>query len=285
MIRLGIIGAENSHSYSIASICNIDKSVPMRATHLWGETAALAAASAKKGSIPRIVGDWREMLGDVDGVMIGHRDGALHYQVAKFFIERKVPTYVDKPLTTKLAEARKLLALADRTKTPVCSFSVIPLQAQFKKFASSLAGAGPVKALNSSGPMDIGGPYGVFFYGIHQIEAIVEIMGAAAKSVQLYKNGKDCVATIFFSGQRIVTLNGLAEGGLFHWRACLHEKIRTFSHSADSNLYLEGAKIIYRLIRFGDVPWSRSRLLAPVAILEALQKSLQTGRLEAVSRA
>lgn len=283
MIKLGIIGAENSHSYSIAKICNIDKAVPMRATHLWGESEEVARVSAEKGGIANVVQDWRELLGRVDGVMIDHRDGKYHYDAAKFFIENRIPTFVDKPLTGSLQEAEELLALADLRKTPVCSFSVVPLQKSFRELFSHFSGTGTVRAVNSSGPMDIDSPYGgIFFYGIHQIEAIVEIMGTSAVAAQLIRNGKNSLGTILFSEDRIATLNGFGEGADFHWRICLNDRILNIAHRYDTDLYLEGTKIIYELIHSGKVPWSRSRMLAPIAILEALQKSLQSQRLEKI---
>lgn len=285
MIKLGIVGAENSHSHRIGEICNVLKKVPMRVTHLWGETEAFAKASAEKGGIPTIVSDWRDMAGVIDGVMIDHRDGRHHFEVAKFFVERRIPVFVDKPLTTSLAEAKTLLTLAARKKTPICSFSAIPLQASFRKFIKELGNAGSIQCVNASGPVDLDSPYGgIFFYGIHQVDALVELMGTEAHTAFLQRNGKNGIATILFSEGRLATFNCLAQGGVFHWRASTEQGTFVLPNEYDANIYLGSARMILRFLREGSSPWSRQRLLAPIAILEALQASLVSGQPERVAR-
>ena len=49
MIRIGIIGAENSHTGAIAKTINIDKKVKgAKVVAVWGETRAFAKAAAEK---------------------------------------------------------------------------------------------------------------------------------------------------------------------------------------------------------------------------------------------
>lgn len=283
MITLGIIGSDNSHSYSIANICNRLKKVPMRVTHLWGETMQSAEISAEKGRIPHIISDWREMLGAVDGVMIDHRDGSNHYEPARFFIENGVPTIVDKPMTCNLAQARELLSLGSRKKTPVCSFSLVPIQSAFQKFHARLKLAGSVRAVNSSGLADITGPHGgIFFYGFHQVDSIVEILGTEAKSAFLQRSGRNGIATIQFSGGRFASLNCLSEEGKFHWSVCTNQGVYTLPQRYDKTVYLSSARVLHEFISTGRSRWNRTRMLAPIAILEALRKSLNSGRPEKI---
>jgi hypothetical protein len=46
--------------------------------------------------------------------------------------------------------------------------------------------------------------------------------------------------------------------------------------------YLASARILERFVARGEVPWTRSRMLAPIAILQALEKSLRSGKPEPV---
>jgi predicted dehydrogenase len=279
MLKLGIIGAENSHSYAIGKTCNIDKAVAMRVPVICGETMKYAKLAAEKGGIPNIVKDYRDMLGQVDGVMIDHRHPGPHYEVAKFFVENKVPTFVDKPFTWKLSEAKRLLDLAKKKRTPVTTFSAIPIQTAFQQYKKELAKAGRVTAINSSGAVDLKSKYGgVFFYGIHQVDAIIELMGHDVKRVELLRSGADGIATILFGDGRFATINCIAGAAHhFHWRACT-EKLGPLSYAdtRDANPYLTSAKLIVKLLKKGEVTFSRERMLAPIAVLEALQKSLDT---------
>lgn len=285
MLKLGIIGSDNSHSYSIADACNRLKRVPLRVTHLWGESPESARIAAERGNIPHLVSDWRELVGQVDGVMIDHRDGADHYEPARFFIENRVPTFVDKPLANDLARSRELLSLAARKKTPVCTFGLLPLQSAFQKFLTRVRSAGPFQAVHTTGPADIDSPHGgIFFYGFHQVDVIVEMLGTEVESAQLQRHGRNGIASIQFFGGRMATMHCLAEKGHFHWMISGDKGIFTQANRFDLTIYLPGVRKIYEFLASGQSPWSRSRMLAPIAILEALQKSLKTGTAQRVGR-
>ena len=63
----------------------------------------------------RPVSDFRELIGQVDAVSVAVPTQA-HYEVAKEFLARGVHTLVEKPLTSTLPEADRLLVLARKTK-------------------------------------------------------------------------------------------------------------------------------------------------------------------------
>jgi hypothetical protein len=109
-------------------------------------------------------------------------------------------------------------------------------------------------------------------------------MGTEAKAVSLCRNEQNGVATILFSGGRIATMNCIASGGHFHWRVCTDKDGFVLPHQYDEDIYLPSTKVLHRFISKGEMPWTRERMLAPIAILEALQRSLASGRLEKVSR-
>jgi len=286
MLKLGIIGAENSHSHAVAKLCNLDKAVRMRVPVIWGETRAFAKASAEKGAIPNIVKDWREMLGEVDGVMIDHRHPAPHFEPAKFFLEHKVPCFVDKPFTYRLREAKALLDLANRKRTGICTFSAIPIQAAFQAFKKKVISSGPVRAVNSSGPADIKSKWGgIFFYGIHQVDAIIELLGTDVKGVFVHKNLPNAVATMMYRDGTVATINCIKQGGGgFHWTVCTDKGILAQADKRDVNPYRASVKLIEKLIKTNKNIFPRERMLAPVAVLEAMDRSLKTGKPVAVGR-
>ncbi len=278
MKKLGIIGAENSHSAAVARTCNELKAVPMRVPMIWGETRAFAEKAAERGSIPTIVKDWREMLGQVDGVMIDHRHPQPHYEVAKFFIEAGVPTFVDKPLTHTLRDGIKLMDLAEKTKTPVITFSSIPMATSYQQFKKDLKKMGRIHAFASTGPASTRSKYGgIFFYGIHQVDAIIEIMGTDVKSAYLQENKPNGLGIIAYKDGSIATMECIDSGvRAFQWRAVTDKGVVNQSHVGDENPYLGTVKAIHNMIAKGKMPWDRKRMLTPVAVLEAMQKSLKT---------
>lgn len=277
MKKLGIIGAENSHGAAVARACNELKLVPMRVPMIWGENSKFAATAAQRGSIPTIVKDWRDMLGQVDGVMIDHRHPHPHYEVAKFFIEAGVPTFIDKPMTYTLNEGIKLLDLAEKKKVPVITFSSIPMATSFQNLKKELRKQGRVHSFASTGPASTRSKYGgIFFYGIHQVDAIIEIMGTDVKSVFLQENVPNGIGFITFRDGSIATMECIDSGPRhFQWRAVTDSGVVNHAHVMDENPYLGTVKAIYNMIARGKMPWDRKRMLMPIAVLEAMAKSLR----------
>ncbi|MCM8786492.1 MAG: Gfo/Idh/MocA family oxidoreductase [Candidatus Omnitrophica bacterium] len=61
-------------------------------------------------------GDFRKLLGKVNAVIIA-TPTPTHFKIAKFFLENKIPVFVEKPITQNLEEGKKLLKLAKKNKT------------------------------------------------------------------------------------------------------------------------------------------------------------------------
>lgn len=286
MLKIGIVGAENSHCMQIGKVCNVLKKVPARAVAVWGEKPKYARDSAAAAKIPTIVKDWRDMLGMVDGIMIDHRHAKYHAEVATFYVNHGVPCFVDKPFTFTLAEGKRLCALARRKKVPITSFSIIPMQKNFSDFKKAIAKLdGKVAALNTSGPVDLKNKYGgIFFYGIHQVDAIVEALGTEIESVRLQKIGRNGVAVMAYRNGTMVTMNCIEGCHNFHWSAFARKKYVAWLSERDELPYLTGAKIFIKMFKTGKEPFSHKRMLAPVAVLEAMAKSLKTGKTVKVAK-
>jgi predicted dehydrogenase len=280
MLRVGIIGAQNSHCTAIARLCNVEKRFPCRVTAVWGERAEFAEAAAKAGRIPAIVRDWHDMLGHVDGVMIDHRHPKYHAEPASFFLENNVPCFVDKPFTYTLAEAKRLCALARKRKVAVTSYSDITMHKGFAKFRKAFMKLGPVANLTSTGPVDLKSEYGgVFFYGIHQVDAIIELLGTNVQWASLQPHGEGGVAVLAYRGGPIVTMNCVNNGNrTFHWSVVGGKEVLDWTHCDDPNPYLASTRTFMKMFRTGQEPFSHERLLAPVAVLEAMAKSMKLRR-------
>jgi len=286
MLRIGIVGAENSHCAAIGKICNVEKKVPCRVDYVWGEKLKFAQASAAAAQIPNIVTDWRDMLGKVDGVMIDHRHPKYHAEVAEFFVKNGVPCFVDKPFTFTLAEGKRLCELARKGKVAITSFSVVPLYANFREFRKALAGIGTVVSLTSTGPVDLKSKYGgIFFYGIHQVDAIIEALGVDVDWVHVSRHGKGGAALMAYRNGPLVTMNCVNNGNsTFQWSAVGDKDVLDWKLVRDENPYLTGAKTFTAMFRTGKEPVEHRRMLAPVAVLEAMAKSLRLGRRVKVAR-
>lgn len=261
-------------------MCNLRKLVPVRVVSLWGETPELARSCADGGQIPQVVSDWRKMAGGVDAVMIDHRHGRHHARVARFFLEKGIPAFVDKPMTCDLAEARDLFDLADQRGVPLMTFSAKPLSAAYQRFTRKTAAAGPVRAFHSIGPAELNSPYGgVYFYGIHQVDCAIETMGCAVRAVSVHRlSPADGAATLAFRSGAVATLHLLSGPGIaFRWTALAGGKTFELADRPDPMFYAKSARLIHQFLRDGRSPFSRERMLAPIAVLDAMRESLKSG--------
>ena len=94
MIRIGIVGAENSHTIAIAKTLNVEKRVPgCRIFSVWGESRKVARDASERGEIPTIVASPEDMIGHVDAAIVDHRHAKFHLSAVRPFLEKKIPLF------------------------------------------------------------------------------------------------------------------------------------------------------------------------------------------------
>jgi predicted dehydrogenase len=279
MINIGIVGAENSHTVAIAKTLNIEKRVPgCRIVCVWGESRKYAKDAQERGQIPTIVADPSDMIGQVDAAIVDHRHAKFHLPAVRPLLEKKIPLFVDKPFCFRVREGREFLDRAKRLKVPVTSFSVLPKQAAFAEFARDARKLGKIQSIVSTGPCDIKSKYGgVSFYGIHQVDMVVRLLGWDVTHAELHRGKANHTATLYSAGGAISTMNLISEGRPGFHLSAIGEKgrlDRTINY--DDNTYLTGVRSFCRMFKTGKTDETRESILTPVAVLEALEKSLKT---------
>ena len=70
----------------------------------------------KKFGVP-LVDKPADMIGKVDGMLIESVDGTVHLERATPFLEAGIPCFIDKPFTCSVADAKKIIELAERKKS------------------------------------------------------------------------------------------------------------------------------------------------------------------------
>ena len=292
MIRIGIVGAENSHSTAIAKTLNVGKKVPgCRVVSIWGETAKFAKAAAEASAIPEIVKCPEDMIGKIDAVIIDHRHPKYHLPAAEAFLKARLPMFIDKPFCYRLADGKKFLARCRRAKVPVTSFGAVPMQktyADFRKEVSKADKVSKVCAVAGIGPCDVDSVYGgIFFYGIHQIELIVDTFGLDVSHVVVSRANKkqSAAATLFFKSGLVATMHCVVGGHPgFQLAAVTEKSLITKRMEFDSDPYLTGVKTFCKMFKTGKEPLDTKRILTPIAVLEALEKSVKTGKITPVAK-
>jgi predicted dehydrogenase len=281
-MRIGIVGAENSHTVAIARVVNLDKRIRgAQVTCVWGETRAFARQAAEAGQIPSIVKNPADLIGQVDGAVVDHRHGVFHLPAARPLLEARIPLFIDKPFCYRLAEGRRFLARAAELKVPVCSFSTLPKQETFRALQKEARRLGKIHAVITSGPCDIRSKWGgIFFYGIHQVDMVLRLLGYEPGHAQVVKGrGGNHEAVLSFAGGAVAVMNLIGEGRPQFHASVIGEKGRLDQAiTYDASPYLSGVREFTGMFRTGKSPETVQSMLAPVAALEALEQSVATGR-------
>ncbi|MDP6019353.1 MAG: hypothetical protein QGI32_24905, partial [Candidatus Latescibacteria bacterium] len=193
--------------------------------------------------------------------------------------EAKVPLFVDKPFCYRVREGIEFLARAERLRVPVCSFSVLPKQASFDALKKDTRKLGRIISVVSTGPCDIKSPHGgVFFYGIHQVDMLLRLVGYDFQRVQIVKgSGPNHAAHILFRSGVVATMNLIGPGArpAFHISVIAEKGRVDMAIPMDASPYLSGVRDFTRMFKTGKTDETEQTMLGPVAVLESLEKSVK----------
>jgi hypothetical protein len=151
----------------------------------------------------------QEMIGKVDGMLIESQQGGVHWERAQPFIEAGLPCFIDKPFTCSVADARKIVDLAEKKKVPIFSSSSLRYAPDLVKFVGD-AKHGQLLGILSYGPAKLheGNP-GLFHYGIHAVEVLYTLTGPGCRRLScMHEAGADVVTGQWKDG-RLAGVRGI----------------------------------------------------------------------------
>lgn len=283
-IRIGIIGAENSHTIGYGKMFNVDKKFPgVEVKYVWGETDAFAANAAKKGHIPSVVKDPEKMLGKIDALIVDHRHAKYHLPAATPFVKEGIPTFVDKPFCYRASEGKEFLELARKHGTPISSYSTIAQSDATYDIKEQIASLEKVNQVIRYGPVDMDSQYGgIFFYGVHLLQPLLNMFGEDVERVKVTRNGKKGSANLVYKNGLYATL--VFKNVSYGWDTFVETKeglteLKSRVEEIDPpKCYVD----MVNMFRTGKEPRSYQSMLNSVSILEALERSVKSQRWEDV---
>jgi len=277
-IRIGIIGAENSHTAGFGKLFNIDKKFPgVEVKYVWGETDAFAKSAMEKGNIPNQVKDPSEMLGKVDALIVDHRHPKFHLVPAIPFIKEGIPTFIDKPFCYRATEGKEFLQLAKKMGTPVTSYSSIAQSAATFDMIEQIKAMGKISQVIRTGTADLDSQYGgIFFYGVHIVEPLMFMFGEDIHEVKVTRNGKYGNASLKFYSGLFATL--IFKEKAYGWETYVEtgNKLVELKSRVEETDPPKNYTDMVEMFRTGKEPRSHQSILNGVCVLEALEKSAET---------
>ena len=284
MLRIGLIGTENSHITHFTRFLNVEERHPgARATALVGGDSPRNRELAELGGIDLVV-DAPEDLGDqVDAGIVSTRDGGKHLAHARPLLEAGKPVLVDKPLAASVEDAQELLAIAQRTGAVLVSSSALRFVPEIAHF-SPTAHTGALRHLHVVGSADPDSEYaGLFFYGIHHVEAALEILGnpvvePGSLEVAVHREGDTVVAHLVVQGVA-VTLTFVTPGDgtkvPFHATAVTENAVIAHELTLSNDYNAPALAEFLTAVEHDRPSRSPAELLSPVVMLSAVAAALE----------
>ncbi|HCG76596.1 MAG: hypothetical protein COZ37_04050 [bacterium (Candidatus Ratteibacteria) CG_4_10_14_3_um_filter_41_18] len=283
-IRFGVIGTENSHVNQACKRFNLEKSIKGAVVEALypgeGDTLEHVKEVQKEGNVPLLVEKPEDMLGRIDAVIIMNRHAKYHGKYARLFLENRIPTLIDKPFSCNLEEAREIIELSHKTNTWLSSSSTVWKTSSFQNFFKrAKEELGPIHSGMVGGPFDFESEFGgVFFYGIHAVEMLLNGFGYDVKTVSAKLHRKNCFVTTTLESGKVVALHLIGEkGGTF--QVLVHcEKGSRYLEVDTSDGYDIGFRTLIENIKTNTRPFSDEQLLMPIKVLLAIDKSARENR-------
>lgn len=280
MLRIGILGSDNSHADRFSEILNRSDHAAYlpnsgaKVTAIWGQEAERTQQVAANGLINTIVASPEGMIGQVDAVFCVTRHGGLHRDLVIPYLEAGIPTFIDKPLAVDPADARAIVSVAQAKGVPFTSFSTVRFSKSTQALAEEAAKLGGVRVGSYTGPASRRNVYGgIIFYAVHSIEMMLMFQGTGVAWV----DAQEGIAVDEQGNGNISVTCGYADGALGTLALTVDAKYAFTAHLIGreglayraldiSDCYHEGMKAVLPALR-GE----KEAGVSPEAMIEAVQ--------------
>lgn len=285
MIRIGIIGSDNSHAERFSELANIEekrggeKYPECKVVGIFGLEEARTKEVAERGRIEYIAEKPEDLLGKIDAAMVVFRHGDLHAQYALPFIEAGIPTFIDKPFAIKLSDCQRMIDAAEKKGVAITSYSTVRYSQDVVRLGEELKNYGDITCGGSTGPCDFKSIYGgPFFYGTHTIETLLALFGYGIKSINASENNGNVIAPVKYDDGKIMAITLLGNAKATYNVTAYGTKGATSKFLDISTCYREGFKVFLNMVETGKKPLEYEQLLAPIKVMTAIVKSLKENR-------
>jgi predicted dehydrogenase len=216
-----------------------------------------------------------------DLVLLESVDGRVHLEQFKRILPFKRPTFIDKPLATKLDDAQEIIRLAAEAGVAMMSCSSLRYADNFVAALAEASAGGGVNGLDVFGPLSFQPTQpGWFWYGIHSVEMIVAALGPGCGAVRVKADEKTELLIAAWPSGRIATIRGLrteckSYGATVHW----DKGVRFVDVGANERpIYAGLVEQIMTSLPRGKSPVPPEQMLEVMRILEAANRSRQDAK-------
>jgi len=156
-----------------------------KVSYVWTEDKYYSEKVAKTSFIENVVGNPKDVIGKVDGVVITTDIGKRHLKLARPFIEKNIPVFIDKPLTDNENDLKEFIKYFNERKL-ILSSSSLRYAKEIEELKIDSEKIDFVSCIMSKSWER---------YGVHAVEGLFKILGSGIEKV--LKIGKEKVGSYF----------------------------------------------------------------------------------------
>lgn len=284
MKRIAILGCENSHADAfLKAIREKEEFRDVEVVGVYSDEADANERLQREFGVP-VMEHYADAVGKIDGLVITARHGANHYKYAEPYLGSGIPMFIDKPITVSEEEAVLFMNRLKESGSRISGGSSLKqdtLVQQLRREAEEEAGGATIGGYVRA-PLNVENNYGGFyFYSQHLVEIVSQIFGRFPLSVTAKQNGNEIHVLFHYENYDCV---GLYSIGSYLYYACRMAKDSIHGAEIPSTqewFYREFGEF-YQLLCGGEQTTSYEEFIAPVFILNAIERSLKSGKEEPV---
>ena len=283
MFKIAILGCENSHANNFLKVIREEKYEDIRVLGVFSEYEGAAEKLNAEFGVP-VMDRYDALVGQLDGVIITARHGDKHFEYAKPYLADGIPMFIDKPATCTESDAREFARELAERNIPISGGSTLK-HAQYIQDLKQLVASGeqgePMGGFFRA-PVNMKNEYGdFFFYAQHLVQMVCEVFGYFPWAVRTCKTGKQVTCTLRYENCDVTAM--YVDGNyLYYASVCFPKSVEGEKFTTDGAPSLEFGDF-YHLLQGEPQPQSYAAFFAPVFIMNALHRSLETGLEEPVA--
>lgn len=286
MKKIAILGCENSHANAFLKyIKEKDEFSDIEVVGIYSDEAEPCEKLANEFGV-KIMSSYDEAVGQIDGLVVTARHGDNHYKYARPYIASGIPMFIDKPITVNEDEAIEFMRALKDAGVRVTGGSSLRHDAFVKSLAAEAAGGSEGRSLGGvvRAPLQAKSAYGgFFFYAQHLVEIVCSVFGNHPKSVLALVSGEQ--TTVIFRYGDFDCIGLYVEGNNTYYVSRMAEKSchgSVLKKSEDNDWYYMEFSEFCSLMNGEDQVLSYDEFISPVFVMNAIYRSLESGKEEAV---
>lgn len=287
MKKIAILGCENSHADAFLDfIYHTESYRDVEVVGVYSNEPEAAKKLNEKYGV-KILKNYTDAKGKVDGIVITARHGALHYEYAKPYIESGIPMFIDKPVTISESEAVEFMQTLKSHGVRVSGGSSLKHDVGVKllKLDRECNTDGKTTGGFVKAPINMVNAYGGFyFYAPHLVEVVSEIFGRYPSSVLAKVNGDEIEVKFNYGNY---TVDSLFIEQKYEYYACRYAegtvKGFTLESTKENNWFRSEFDEFYGILNGAPSPVSYEDFISSVFVMNAIERSINSGKEEKVN--